>query len=76
MSVEQHHGAAVRVERIRSDVQVEDAIRKIVPQEYVSTILDNMGIPNSSINLSLSDGSMMSPADGEVLIGCLVKPSP
>ena len=27
-----------------------------------------MGIPNSSINLSLSDGSLMSPADGEVLV--------
>jgi multidrug efflux pump subunit AcrB len=34
----------------------------------VKVILDNMGIPNSSINLTLSDGSMMSPADGEILI--------
>ena len=31
-------------------------------------MLDNMGIPNSSINLSLSDGTLMSPADGEILI--------
>ena len=31
-------------------------------------MLDNIGIPNSSINLSLSDGSLMSPADGEILI--------
>ena len=48
--------------------QVEDAIRKIVPKKEISVILDNIGIPNSSINLSLSDGSVMSPADGEVLI--------
>ena len=27
-----------------------------------------MGIPNSGINLSLSDGSVMSPADGEILV--------
>ena len=31
-------------------------------------MLDNIGIPNSGINLSLSDGSLMSPADGEILI--------
>ncbi len=48
--------------------QVENEIAKIIPSREVSTVLDNMGIPNSSINLSLSDGSMMSPADGEILI--------
>jgi multidrug efflux pump subunit AcrB len=48
--------------------KVEDSIRKIMRPQDVSVILDNMGIPNSSINLSLSDGSLMSPADGEVLI--------
>jgi multidrug efflux pump subunit AcrB len=48
--------------------QVEDAIRKIIPPNELGTMLDNMGIPNSAINLSLSDGSVMSPADGEILI--------
>jgi multidrug efflux pump subunit AcrB len=48
--------------------QVEEAIRQIIPPNEVAVILDNMGIPNSSINLSLSDGSMMSPADGEIMI--------
>jgi multidrug efflux pump subunit AcrB len=48
--------------------RVEDEIRKIIPQKELATVLDNMGIPNSSINLSLSDGSVMSPADGEILI--------
>ncbi len=48
--------------------KVEDAIRKIIPPRDITVVLDNMGIPNSSINLSLSDGSLMSPADGEVLI--------
>ncbi len=47
---------------------VEDAIRKIIPHAEMETLLDNMGIPNSGINLSLSDGSVMSPADGEILI--------
>ena len=48
--------------------KVEDAIRKIIPPADLGTMLDNMGIPNSSINLSLSDESVMSPADGEILI--------
>ena len=31
-------------------------------------MLDNIGIPYSGINLSLSDGALISPADGEILI--------
>ncbi len=48
--------------------KVESAIRDIIPNSQIQTLLDNMGIPNSGINLSLSDGSVMSPADGEILI--------
>ncbi len=48
--------------------RVEDAIRRTIPRSEITTILDNMGIPNSTINLSLSDGSIMSPADGEILV--------
>jgi multidrug efflux pump subunit AcrB len=47
---------------------VEDSIRKVIAPADIKVILDNMGIPNSSINLALSDGSIMSPADGEILI--------
>ena len=53
-------------ERYYADVEKD--IQKFIPAKDIQTILDNMGIPNSSINLSLSDGSVMSPADGEVLI--------
>jgi multidrug efflux pump subunit AcrB len=47
---------------------VENEIRKVIDPHDTKVILDNMGIPNSSINLSLSDGSLMSPADGEIMI--------
>ncbi|HVT89804.1 MAG TPA: efflux RND transporter permease subunit [Tepidisphaeraceae bacterium] len=47
---------------------VEDLIRKDIPEEEIATIIDNIGIPNSSINLALSDGSMIGPADGEILV--------
>jgi CzcA family heavy metal efflux pump len=48
--------------------RVESIVRKIIPAAQLKTVLDNIGIPNSSINLALSDGSLMSSADGEVLI--------
>ncbi|MBV8779829.1 MAG: efflux RND transporter permease subunit, partial [Phycisphaerae bacterium] len=56
--------------------EVEDAIRTVVPKKELAVILDNIGIPNSSINLSLSDGSQMSPADGEILISLTEGHSP
>jgi CzcA family heavy metal efflux pump len=48
--------------------RVEEAIREVVPPAEIETLLDNIGIPNSGINLSLSDGSLVSSADGEILI--------
>lgn len=47
---------------------VEAMIRRIIPADELDVILDNIGIPYSGINLSLSDGTMVSPADGEVLV--------
>ncbi len=47
---------------------VEDRIRQLIDPADIKVVLDNIGIPNSSINLALSDGSIMSPADGEILI--------
>ena len=48
--------------------RVEDDIRTVIPKHEVKTVLDNMGIPVSSINLSMGDPSMMSSADGEIMI--------
>ncbi len=47
---------------------VEEVIREIVKADEINAVIHNMGIPNSSINLSLSDGSLMSAADGEILV--------
>jgi multidrug efflux pump subunit AcrB len=52
----------------RKFAQVEDAIRQEIPPGEIETLLDNIGIPYSSINLSLSDGSLISAADGEIYI--------
>jgi multidrug efflux pump subunit AcrB len=58
-----------RIEQTESYfARVEETIRSRIAGRDVATVIDNMGIPNSGINLSLSDGSLMSPADGEILI--------
>ena len=57
--------AGTRIEQTQDYfARVEDEIRKLIPRQDLGVMLDNMGIPNSSINLSLSDGSQISPADG------------
>jgi multidrug efflux pump subunit AcrB len=48
--------------------QVARVIREKIPNKDLDAMLDNIGIPNSGINLSLSDGTLMSPSDGEILI--------
>src|SRR5262249_32917619 len=48
--------------------QIEDTIRTVVPRHEIETLIDNIGVPNSGINLSLSEGALISPADGQILI--------
>ncbi|MFO0520576.1 MAG: efflux RND transporter permease subunit [bacterium] len=48
--------------------QVETAIREMVPPEELETILDNIGVPNSGINLSYSNAGTIGTFDAEVLI--------
>ncbi len=45
---------------------VEAAIREIVPPDQLETILDNLGIPNSGINLSYSNAGTIGTLDGEI----------
>ncbi len=52
----------------RKFVQIEDAIRQVIPKDQIQTMLDNIGIPYSGLNLSLSEGALISAADGEIFI--------
>jgi multidrug efflux pump subunit AcrB len=52
----------------RKFVQIEDAIRTVIPPDEILTMLDNIGIPYSGLNLSLSEGALISAADGEIFI--------
>ena len=46
--------------------QVEAVIRELIPKEELETILDNLGVPNSGINLSYSNSGTIGTLDGEM----------
>ncbi|MFD0892517.1 efflux RND transporter permease subunit [Luteolibacter ambystomatis] len=48
--------------------QVEQAIRKQIPASELKGILDNIGLPNSGINLSYSDSGATGPADADIMV--------
>src|SRR6266851_947683 len=55
---------------------VEERVRKIVPADELDVIIDDIGVPVSGINLTLGDPSMISSADGEMLISLKPKHGP
>ena len=48
--------------------RVESVIRSVVPKDELSTIIDNIGLPNGSINLAFSDSATVGSSDGEILV--------
>jgi multidrug efflux pump subunit AcrB len=48
--------------------QVAEAIRRVIPEDEISRIINNVGIPLGSSNLAYSEGATIGPADGEMLI--------
>jgi multidrug efflux pump subunit AcrB len=60
---------ATRIEETqRYFAEVEHAVRQIVGPGQIDTILDNIGLPYSGINIALSDSATVGPMDGEILI--------
>ena len=47
---------------------VEAVIREIIPKDQLETVLDNLGVPNSGINLSYSNAGTIGTLDGEILM--------
>jgi multidrug efflux pump subunit AcrB len=48
--------------------RVEAEVRSVIPKSELVTMIDNIGMPISGINLTLGDPSMISSADGEIMI--------
>jgi CzcA family heavy metal efflux pump len=55
-------------ETARVTDEVEKVIRQIIPQRELQTILDNLGTPYSSINLSYSNAGTIGTLDAEILM--------
>jgi len=47
---------------------IEKEIRQIIPLKDLQTILDNIGLPTSGINLAFSDTATISNGDGDILV--------
>lgn len=48
--------------------RIETEIRRLIPRDELETILDNLGVPNSGINLSYSNAGTFGTLDGEILM--------
>jgi multidrug efflux pump subunit AcrB len=47
---------------------IEDAIRRVIPTEEITTLVDNIGLPPSSINLTYNNTGVVGSQDGDVQI--------
>jgi multidrug efflux pump subunit AcrB len=48
--------------------QIDSEIRRTIPAGELDTILDNLGVPYSGINLSYSNSGTFGTSDGEILV--------
>ncbi|MFO1296392.1 MAG: efflux RND transporter permease subunit [Rubrivivax sp.] len=48
--------------------RIQDAIRRVIPAEEITTIVDIIGLPPSSINLSYNNTGVIGTADGDIQI--------
>jgi CzcA family heavy metal efflux pump len=62
--------AGLRVEETaRLCDQIEQFLHQDLPKGVIANILDNIGLPNSSINLSYSNSGVIGTSDAEILVG-------
>src|SRR5579859_1407147 len=48
--------------------QIDGVIRETIPPKELQTVLDNLGVPYSGINLSYSNSGTFGTSDGEILV--------
>jgi multidrug efflux pump subunit AcrB len=48
--------------------EVGGKIREVIPPTEIDTVLDNIGLPVSGINLAFSDNATIGESDGEILV--------
>jgi multidrug efflux pump subunit AcrB len=66
-----------RIEQTQSDfARVENTIRSMAGNDQIDTILDNIGLPYSGMNIALSDSATVGPMDGEILVSLKPRHAP
>ena len=66
-----------RLEQTQSDfARVEATIRAMAGEGQIDTILDNIGLPYSGMNIALSDSATVGPMDGEILVSLKPRHTP
>ncbi|HMK86671.1 MAG TPA: efflux RND transporter permease subunit [Steroidobacteraceae bacterium] len=66
-----------RIERTQQYfAEVEEQIRRLVGNDQIDVMLDNIGLPYSGINIALSDSATVGPMDGEILISLTKRHAP
>jgi len=48
--------------------RIDNTIRQVIPQKELVTIIDNIGLPYSSINLSYSNSAPVGPGDADIQV--------
>jgi multidrug efflux pump subunit AcrB len=48
--------------------RIDNSIRELIPKQELATIIDNIGLPYSSINLSYSNSAPVGPADADIQV--------
>ena len=67
LHVRAHTGTRVE-DTARICDQVEDVIRAEIPKAQMGTIIDNVGVPFSGLNLSYSNSATVGSADADILV--------
>ncbi len=55
---------------------VETSIRRLIPPDELSNVIDNIGLPSSGINLSYSNSAPIGAADADILVSLREKHCP
>jgi multidrug efflux pump subunit AcrB len=56
--------------------EIDGAIRREIPKAELHTIIDNIGLPYSGLNLSYSNSAPVGPADADILVSLTEKHHP
>ena len=56
--------------------QIDGAFREVIPKEELDSIIDNIGLPYSGINLTYSNAAPVGPADADIQVSLTPKHHP